>query len=112
MGYRVNACRENPVDSQCGEVLCADAVLDDIAEDKLDLARECGADQAINSITGPKPFEKALSTIVISGANAAYAGALDMTANHGAVLAVGLPPQDLSISGSFSFFRGTMILIL
>jgi len=37
---------------------------------------------------------------VISGANAAYEGALDMTANHGAVLAVGLPAKDLQISGS------------
>jgi len=82
-------------------VLCTDLVLDDVAEDKLDLARECGADMAINSITGPKPFEQAPSTIVITGANAAYAGALDMTANHGVVLAVGLPAQDLAISGSF-----------
>lgn len=84
MGYRVNAY--------------------DIAEDKLQMARECGADKTVNSITSTETPEKAASTIVISGANAAYAGALRMTSNHGAVLAVGLPPQDLQINSSFAHY--------
>jgi D-arabinose 1-dehydrogenase-like Zn-dependent alcohol dehydrogenase len=81
-------------------------------EEKLELARKSGADLAINSITAEKPFEKALSTLVISGANAAYDGALDMTANHGAVLAVGLPPSDLQISGMFIHIFWTIYFIL
>lgn len=73
--------------------------IDDVSEDKLNLARECGADKAINSLTSKEPLEQGVSTIVISGANAAYGSALGMTANHGAVLAVGLPAQDIQISG-------------
>src|ERR1700750_262725 len=77
-------------------------VVDDIADEKLVLALKCGADKAINSITAKEPFERALSTIVISGVNAAYDSALGMTATHGAVLGIGLPPKDLQISCSLS----------
>lgn len=69
----------------------------DIAEDKLQLAKKAGADEAFNSTDKTAQFEQALTTIVITGANAAYAGALALTANHGAVVAVGLPAQELQI---------------
>jgi D-arabinose 1-dehydrogenase-like Zn-dependent alcohol dehydrogenase len=72
--------------------------LDDVAEDKIKLALECGADKAINSITNKEAVETAPATIVISGANAAYAGAIGLTSNHGVVVGVGIPPEDLKIN--------------
>jgi len=42
--------------------------------------------------------ETAPATIVISGANAAYAGAIGLTSNHGVVVGVGIPPEDLKIN--------------
>jgi threonine dehydrogenase-like Zn-dependent dehydrogenase len=72
--------------------------LDDVAEDKIKLAIECGADKAINSITNKEAVETAPATIVISGANAAYAGAIGLTSNHGVVVGVGIPPEDLKIN--------------
>lgn len=76
------------------------ATIDDIAESKLELAKKSGADEAFDSRSTPTP-EKALSTIVITGADAAYQGAFGMTANHGAVIAVGLPSSDLKINRTF-----------
>ncbi|GAB7356268.1 hypothetical protein MBLNU459_g7077t2 [Dothideomycetes sp. NU459] len=70
----------------------------DITEDKLDLAKRCGADETLNMLDATSSFEQAMSTIVITGANAAYNGALGLTANHGVVIAVGLPAQDLQIA--------------
>jgi len=71
----------------------------DIAEEKLKLAKECGADQAINSIKAdPSTFEQALGTIVFTGANPAYDGAFNLTANHGRLVAVGLPATPLQIN--------------
>jgi D-arabinose 1-dehydrogenase-like Zn-dependent alcohol dehydrogenase len=72
--------------------------LDDVAEDKIKLAIECGADKAINSITDKEAVETAPATIVISGANAAYADAIGLTFNHGVVVGVGIPPEDLKIN--------------
>ncbi|PGH11600.1 hypothetical protein AJ80_07070 [Polytolypa hystricis UAMH7299] len=74
----------------------------DITNDKLELARKCGADQAFNSKNPPPDLEKAASTVVISGANAAYQVAADLTANHGAVVAVGIPMTDLQIPGEIN----------
>lgn len=72
--------------------------VDDVAEDKIKLALECGADKAFNSITNKEPVETAPATIVISGANAAYAGAIGLTSNHGVVVGVGIPPEELKIN--------------
>jgi len=70
----------------------------DISQDKLDLARRCGADGAFNSRTLSPDFEKAPSTIVISGVLVAYDAAFSLTSNHGAVIAVGLPPDKFGIN--------------
>jgi hypothetical protein len=42
-------------------------------------------------------FEKAKTTIIISGASQAYDGAEALTANHGVVLGIGLPPTPVQI---------------
>lgn len=62
------------------------------------LAKRSGADEAINSKSVTASTEKAPSTIVISGANAAYEAAVGLTATHGAVVAVGLPAEDLKVN--------------
>jgi len=77
MGYRVNAY--------------------DVAEDKLELAKRCGADEALNITSATTTFEKALTTIIISGANQAYDGAASLTSNHGVILGIGLPPAPVQI---------------
>jgi len=77
MGFRVNAY--------------------DVAQDKLDLASKCGADKAFNILNTETTFEKAPTTIIISGANQAYDGAADLTSNHGVILGIGLPPKPVQI---------------
>jgi len=78
MGYRVNAY--------------------DIAQDKLDIAKKCGADEALDVSDTATSFEKAATTIIISGANQAYNSAANLTSTHGVVLGIGLPPKPLEIS--------------
>jgi len=71
----------------------------DIAEEKLKLAKECGADEVFNSLKAdPKTFEPAHATIVFTGAQPAYDGAVKLTRNHGRVVAVGLPAANLGIN--------------
>lgn len=66
---------------------------DDIADEKLAQAKECGADTVVNVLkTDVASCEKAPSTIVISGALAAYDNAVSLTENHGTIVTVGLPP--------------------
>ncbi|MCJ1302883.1 hypothetical protein MMC08_005688 [Hypocenomyce scalaris] len=69
----------------------------DVAEEKLKLAKKCGADEAYNITDTSKTYEKATTTIVITGVNAAYQSALGLTANHGAVVAVGLTTVEVSV---------------
>ena len=42
-------------------------------------------------------IEKGASSIVVSGANAAYENAVEITANHGSIVAVGLPHTKLGV---------------
>jgi D-arabinose 1-dehydrogenase-like Zn-dependent alcohol dehydrogenase len=56
-------------------------------------------DQAINSLKDdPTTFEPARSTIVFTRAQAAYDSAVNLTLNHGTIVAVGLPAQPTSIN--------------
>ncbi|KAJ5745465.1 alcohol dehydrogenase [Penicillium odoratum] len=84
----------------------------DISEEKLALARDCGADQAFDSLNLPSNPEKAASTLVISGASAAYNSAVGLTANHGAVVAVGIPPTDIQVSASNTGSKADLIALL
>jgi D-arabinose 1-dehydrogenase-like Zn-dependent alcohol dehydrogenase len=72
-------------------------LLDDVAPDKLEFAKRCGADEALNITKTDIPFELALTTIIISGANQAYDSAANLTKNHGIILGIGLPPAPVAI---------------
>jgi len=68
----------------------------DIAEDKLELAKEYGADKVVNSLNlKDEDIVQAQTSIVISGAAPAYALGVKATKNHGRVIAVGLPHAPL-----------------
>lgn len=72
----------------------------DVAEDKLELARQCGADAVFNSSTTPiAEIAPASSTIVVSGAVKAYEFGLKITNTCGAVVGVGAPHEALSLDG-------------
>lgn len=70
----------------------------DVADDKLKQATSCGADHVVNFKNTPlSECEPAPSTIVVSGALAAYDNAITLTANHGTIITVGLPPGNWPI---------------
>lgn len=69
----------------------------------MEFALSLGADAAFNTLTYTGPIESASSTLVVSGANAAYQSALGMTSNHGVVLGIGLPAGGVVIDGMFSY---------
>lgn len=75
----------------------------DIADDKLELAKECGADLAIHAVTGNP--RKALRSaggahvvMVCSGSKAAYEMALGCVRKGGTLVAVGMPPEPIPVS--------------
>jgi len=71
----------------------------DIAEDKLKLAKEYGAEKAVNSMKlSDGDIVQAQSTVVISGAAPAYELAIKATKKHGRVIAVGVPSKPLSFN--------------
>lgn len=77
---------------------------DDVADDKLEQAKACGADHVVNFKNSPlSECEQASSTIVISGAFAAYDNAITLTANHGTIITVGLPPGNWPIPSKSPF---------
>ena len=74
----------------------------DIAEDKLKLARETGADLAVNALRGRMRWTKVLAAtgggahgvLVTAVSTAAFAQALKMVRRKGTVSLVGLPPGE------------------
>ena len=71
----------------------------DISEDKLRLAKDCGADKVYDSTTiSDADITQFDATIVASGAGPAYDLAFKATANHGRVIAIGVPRGDISVS--------------
>lgn len=69
----------------------------DIADDKLELAKEYGAENAINSMKlADSDIVKTQTTVVISGAAPAYALGVKATKKHGRVIAVGVPHGPLT----------------
>ncbi len=68
----------------------------DIADEKLKLGRDCGADATFNSLHAEK-CDKAPSTIVVSGAQAAYDLAFRITQTRGRVIAIGVPVKPISV---------------
>lgn len=77
---------------------------DDITQEKLNLAKEYGAEKAFNSLElGDTEVSKTYSTIVISGAAQAYDLAFRATIPHGTVFAVGVPPHPIPLNSEIPF---------
>lgn len=83
----------------------AEVVAVDVADDKLELARECGADITINAATGQahKDIKKATGggahvVIVTSGSRAAYETALRSIRKSGTLAIVGMAPEPVPLS--------------
>ncbi|PGG95906.1 hypothetical protein AJ79_09816 [Helicocarpus griseus UAMH5409] len=71
----------------------------DVAEDKLQLARDSGADKAYNTATlADGGVKQANATVVSSGATSAYDLAFKLTQNHGRIIAIGVPRGDISVN--------------
>jgi propanol-preferring alcohol dehydrogenase len=98
MGYGVHACN---IPHSCRglyfSLLTNDPV--DIAEDKLQLARESGADKVFNTTTlADADIQQVDATIVASGAAPAYDLAFKGTRNHGRIIAIGVPRGDIPVN--------------
>ncbi len=83
----------------------AEVVAVDVADDKLELARECGADITINAATGQahKEIKKATGggahvVMVTSGSRAAYETALRSIRKAGTLAIVGMAPEPVPLS--------------
>jgi propanol-preferring alcohol dehydrogenase len=65
----------------------------DVAQDKLELAKRCGAKSTFDSSKpdAAQDAEKAVCTIVVSGVSAAYDFAFKVTSHHGKLIAIGVP---------------------
>lgn len=83
----------------------AEVIAVDVADDKLELARECGADIVVNAATGQahKEIKKATGggahiVIVTSGSRAAYETALRSIRKAGTLAIVGMAPEPVPLS--------------
>lgn len=71
----------------------------DVAEDRLQLARESGADKAYNSTAlEDSKITQLSATIVAAGANPAYDLAFRVTQKHGRIIAIGVPRGEISVN--------------
>ncbi|MCG3164210.1 MAG: alcohol dehydrogenase [Acidobacteria bacterium] len=83
----------------------AEVIAIDVADDKLELARECGADITINAASGQahKDIKKATGggphvVMVTSGSRAAYETALRSIRKAGTLAIVGMAPESVPLS--------------
>src|SRR5215510_6966517 len=83
----------------------AEVIAVDVADDKLELARECGADVAINAATSQahKEIKKATGggahvVMVTSGSRTAYETALRSIRKAGTLAIVGMAPEPIPLS--------------
>jgi propanol-preferring alcohol dehydrogenase len=92
----------------------------DVADDKLDLARRCGADHAINAKSADPAAEVqklcggADGVLVTAVSRAAYAQAVGMVGRHGTMVLIGLPPGSFEVDimdmvGSCKTIRGSSV---
>jgi D-arabinose 1-dehydrogenase-like Zn-dependent alcohol dehydrogenase len=71
----------------------------DTDDDKLQLAKDCGAVQVYNTrSTSIDMAERAKSTLVVSAAAPAYDTAIEVTARRGKVIAIGVPAEPVSFN--------------
>ncbi|KAI9925905.1 hypothetical protein ASPWEDRAFT_173995 [Aspergillus wentii DTO 134E9] len=69
----------------------------DVNDKKLGLAARSGADETFYS-TDATHADQASATIVATGAVAAYKAAFAVTANHGRIIAIGVPKGEIPVS--------------
>lgn len=70
----------------------------DVTEDKLQLARDSGADKAYNTtLADDAEITQLSATIVASGAAPAYNLAFKVTQAHGRIIAIGVPKGPISV---------------
>lgn len=79
------------------ETILLITVAGDVAEDKLQLARDCGAAQVFDSRSRSDDSLQTDCTIVVSGAGPAYEMAFKLTKRRGKVIAIGVPNAPISI---------------
>jgi len=88
---------------QLAKALGAEVVAVDVADDKLELARQCGADTVVNAATSQaykeiKKLGGAHVAMVTSGSKAAYETALRSLRRGGTLSIVGMAPEPISLS--------------
>ncbi len=88
---------------QLAKVVGAEVIAVDIADDKLELARQCGADAVINAATRQahkevKQLGGAHVAMVTSGSRVAYETALRSLRRGGTLSIVGMAPEPISLS--------------
>ena len=90
---------------QLAKATGAEVIAVDVTDDKLELARECGADAIVNAATAPayKEIKKmtgggAHVVMVTSGSRAAYETALRSLRRGGTLAVVGMAPEPISVS--------------
>jgi len=81
----------------------AEVIAVDVSDDKLELARECGADHTVNAATSQahkevKKLGGAHVAMVTSGSKAAYETALRSLRKGGTLSVVGMSPEPISLS--------------
>jgi len=81
---------------QLGKARGVEVTAVDIAEDKLELARQCGADVAVNTAAGGRP-QRVDVAMVCAGSVAAYQAALNSLRRGGTLVVVGMPADPISI---------------
>ena len=92
----------------------AEVIAVDVADDKLELARECGADVAVNAATTQvhREIKKATGggahvVMVTSGSRAAYEAALRSIRKAGTLAIVGIAPEPVPLSTVAWFLANT-----
>jgi propanol-preferring alcohol dehydrogenase len=81
---------------QLGKARGAEVTAVDIAEDKLELARRCGADAVVNTAAAAKPPRVDVA-MVCAGSVAAYQTALNSLRRGGTLVVVGMPADPIPI---------------
>ena len=87
---------------QLGRYMGAEVIGIDMAEDKLQLARECGAAHVINAVSGPagkavRALGGAHVALVTAASSAAYETALRSVRPRGTVMGVGMPAEAVPV---------------
>ena len=89
---------------QVGKALGAEVHAVDVSEEKLALAKSCGADGVVNAANAPHKYMKSVGgahvVMVCSGSRAAYESAMRCIRRGGTLAVVGVPPESVPLAMS------------